>query len=382
MRFSKAFTALLFLFAFFVPQKAFCSSKPIEYYIEHDGEQNSKPKFTKGADERDALNPEPEQEQKSKFRKFREYDEEKQNKKAKTPKYKKSKKIKKYNFYRVQSKNKAPLTFEQYLEMVKEKKREDMTIPSPTYPKDPKIVDIPEPGLLVTKYNNPPGGKETEITHLMQNRFVISRAVLSPDKTKSVFIKVFSYPGSQQAASEMYYINIPPETPITDALKDFHSIEAERQPLIKAGTENLYSNEKRILCILDWSEDSTKIAVKEKIGALTQGPWKTQIWTYDFETQKAHELTALREGIRYFWRTEKNVDLIDYMWDIYPIGWDAVHKDRIIAYAYAFDKNKKAPNFLGTWSIDYKNQRTELMSLTDTDFEISINGYELKFIRE
>ena len=374
MRFNKAVTALLLLFAFFIPQKAFCQSKPIEYYIEHDGEQKSKPKFTKGADERDALNPDAETPKK--FKKSR------KKKKEKNYRFKKSKKLKKYNFYEVQSKNKAPLTFEQYIEMAKENKREDLTVPSPTYPKDSKIVDIPEPGLIVTKYNNPPGGKEIEITHLMQNRFVFSRAVLSPDKTKSVFTKVFSYPGSQQVASEMYFFNIPPETSITNALKDFHSIDAEKEPIIKAGTENLYNNEKRVLCLLDWSEDSTKIAVKEKIGALTQGPWKTQLWTYDFEKQKAYELTALREGIRYFWRTEKNVDLIDYMWDIFPIGWDAVHKDRIIAYAYAFDKNKKAPQFLGTWSIDYQNQRTELMSLTDTDFEISVNGYELKFIRE
>lgn len=383
MRFGKAFGALLLLFAFCLPQDAFCKSKPIEYYIEHDGEQKSKPKYTEGTDDKDALIPAPETPKEIKKREKEEKKaKRKQGKKQKQYKYKRSKRIKRYRFYQVKRKDTAPLTFAQYLEMAKDKKREDMAVPPPNYPKDPKIVDIPEPGLMIVKYNDPPGGKEVELTQLMTKRFVISRAVLSPDKSKSAYSKVYSYPGTQQASSEVYYINIPEETSIVSALRDFHSIEEEREPIIKAGSDYLYNNEKRVLSLLDWSEDSKKIAVIEKIGALTQGPWKTQLRTYDFETRKAYELTALREAIRYYWRTEKKLDLIDYMWDIYPIGWDAIHKDRIIVYAYAFDKNKRAPKFLGTWSIDYKNQRTELMSLDGTDFEISVNGYSLKFNHE
>lgn len=383
MRFGKAFGALLLLFAFCFPQIAFCKSKPIEYYIEHDGEQKSKPKYTKESEGKDALIPAPETPKELKKReKAEKKAKRKKGKKAKKYKYKRSKRIKKYRFKQVKKKDTAPLTFAQYLEMSKDKKREDMAIPPPSYPSDPKIVDIPEPGLMITKYNDPPGGKDIDITHLMTDRFVISQAVLSPDKSKSVYTKVFSYPGTQQVASEIYYIKIPEKTSIVSALKDFHTLEEERIPIIRAGSDYLYNNEKRVLSMLDWSEDSTKIALKEKIGALTQGPWKTQIWTYDFETQKAYELTALREAIRYYWRTQQELDLIDYMWDIFPIGWDAVHKDRIIAYAYAFDKNKRSPKFLGTWSIDYKNERTELMSLSGTDFDISINGYSLKFTYE
>lgn len=378
MNFKQAISLIILILAFGLSSEAnvFEKSKPINYYIEHDGEQKTKPKYTEGSFEKDALLQEAPEEKKSFFGK------KKVKKKRKPSKYKQSKKLKKYSFREVQANNKMPRTNDEYLEMSREIKRSERTSTPPSYPKDDKLVSIPEPNLIIVKYNNPPGGRDVDLRQLMTKRFVVSQAVLSPDKSKSVYTKVYSLPGTQQVASEIFYINIPKNTSITSALKDFHTIEEVRKPVIKAGTDSLFENEKRVLSLLDWSEDSKKIAVVEKIGALTQGPWKTELRTYDFETEKAYELTTLREAIRYYWRTKRGLDLIDYMWDIFPVGWDAVHKDRIIVYSYAFDKNKKTPKFLGTWSVDYMNERPELMSLDGTDYEISVNGYSLKFSRE
>ncbi len=384
MLFKKTLALITILLAFCsLPSFSKEKNKPFEYYIEHEGEQSKKPKYTKGTELNDVLLPLPETPREIKKREKQERKAaRKKNKTKKPPKYKKSKRIKSYKFKDVQRKNKAPLTFAEYLEMCKDVKRADIKVPSPNYPKDDKLVNLPEPDLEIVKYNTPPGAREIELTQLTKNGFVISHAVLSPDKLRSVYTKVFYYPGTQQVASEIYTIDIPEGTSITKALRDYHTIDEEREPVIRAGTDLLFNNEKRVLSLLDWSEDGQKIAVVEKIGALTQGPWKTQIRTYDFETQTAYELTALREAIRYYWRTNKNLDLIDYMWDIFPLGWDAIHKDRIICYAYAFNKDKKSPKFLGTWSIDYKNQRPELMSVDGTDFEVTINGYALKFTNE
>ena len=304
------------------------------------------------------------------------------NKKTKPAKFKKSKKMKKKSFNKVNSENKAPKTFAQYLEMSKEVKREDKKIPRPTYPKDDKIVNLPDPNTRIVKYNTPPGSKDLDLRLLMTRRELVTQGILSPDKKRLVYSTVYSYPTAEQVASEMFFINIPKGTSLLSALRDFHTMEAVRKPILKAGTEKLFQYEKRTLTLIDWSEDGQKIAVKEKIGSQTQGPWKTQIWTYDFETKTAYELTAIREAIRYYWRTVKNLDLIDYMWDIYPIGWDLYNKDRIVVYAYAYGKNHKGAKFLGTWSIDYKNQRSELMSETATDFEVSINGYQLEFKKD
>ena len=390
---------ILLIFPLGLSADAGHKSKPINYYIQHDGEQPNKPEFSRDDVGKDALLNENEQikdeekylspNEKKKFEKELKKEEKKYQKesakvkKAKKPsKYKRSKRLKAYSLQYVMRQNKAPVTIAQYLEMSKEVKRTELVVPPPNLKKDDKLVSIPDPGIKIVKYNNPPGGRDVDLRLLMTRRFVLSKAVLSPDRTKSVYSKVYSYPGTQQVASEIFYLNIPEKKSIQSALRDFHTIQEVKTPVIRAGSDYLYENEKRVLSLLDWSEDSKKIAVVEKIGSLTMGPWITQLRTYDFDTKKAYELTALREAIRYYWRTNKGLDLIDYMWDIFPLGWDAVHKDRIIVYAYVYDNNKKSPKFLGTWSIDYKNERPELMSLNGTDFEISINGYAIEFERE
>lgn len=301
------------------------------------------------------------------------------SKKAKEPKFKKSKHLKKYTYRRVRKMNNAPLTYAQYLEMAKDVKRESMNIPRPSVQKDEKIVDMPDPELRIIKYNNPPGSRDLDLRLLMTKRQLVTQGVLSPDEKRMIYSVVYSYPTAEQVASEMFIINIPDGASKLSALRDFYTMEAERTPILRAGTDRLAQNEKKTLVLLDWSEDGQKVAVKEKIGSQTQGPWKTQLWAYDFETQKAYELSALREAIRYYWKNMKGLDLVDYMWDIYPIGWDKYNKDRIISYAYVYGKDHKGSKFLGTWSIDYKNQRSELMSETEFDFEVSVNGYRLDF---
>lgn len=306
---------------------------------------------------------------------------EKQTKK-KVERFKKSKKIKKYKYSRIKNQNKMPKTFDEYLIKSKDIKRADMQVPRASFPKDEKLVNLPNPALMLEKYNDPPGSKELDLRLLMKNRQISSTAVLSPNNQRVAYSVVYSYPTAGQVASEVFYINVPENMDSVSALRDLHTIEAERTPILKTGTDRLAQYEKKTFTILDWSEDGNKIAVMEKIGALTQGPWKTQIWTYDFEENAGYELTALREAIRYYWKQNHNLDLIDYMWDIYPLGWDTYNKDRIVVYAYAFAKYGIGEKFLGTWSIDYKNQRSELMSEVGNDFEVSINGYILKFKRE
>lgn len=296
-------------------------------------------------------------------------------------KYVKNKKLEKYKYENIKRENKAPITYEQYLEMAKEVKRADRKVPQASFTKDDKLINLPEPELRLVKYNNPPGAKNLDLRQLMKSHQLVTPAVLSPDRTRMVYPVVYSYPTAGQVASEIFVINIPNKTDAISALRNMHTIEAERMPILKTGTDRFAQYEKKTFTIIDWSEDSQKIAVKEKIGSIAEGPWKTQIWTYDFVNKKGFELTALREAIRYYWKKNHNLDLIDYMWDIYPLGWDMYNKDRIVVQAYAYGKNHSGSKYLGTWSIDYQNQRSELMSETATDFDVSINGFYLELNR-
>ena len=274
--------------------------------------------------------------------------------------------------------NNAPKTFEEYLTLSKELKRVDFSIPQPTLPKDDKIVPLPDPNLRVVKYNNPPGIADINLNDLLKDNKSNSAGVLSPDNSKLVYSVVNYCPAESSVTSEMFSIDIKGTGSIKDKLANSNVIQRNRVPILTSENPELIKNQFKTLVLLDWSSDSKKIAVKEKVGSIRDGIWQTSLIVYDFDKQQSYKLNAVREAIKYWWKNNKNIDLIDYMWDIYPIGWDANDPDRIVVYAYAYGSN--SPKFLGTWSIDYKGTRSEFLSLDKTDFPISTNGLTLKMV--
>lgn len=306
-------------------------------------------------------------------------------KKAKTEKkseYLQPKKIKKRSYGSVKKENNMPKTFEAYVELSKDIKRSERKVPPAVVPADEKIVNLPPPSMRIVKYNNPPGSPELDLRQLMQRHQLVTTGVLSPDNKRLVYSVVYSYPTAEQVASEIFVYNVPKGLSPMEAFTTSHTINSERIPIVKSGTDRFFQYEKRTLTVVDWSEDGQKVAIKEKLGSQTKGPWLTNLIVYDFQEQKQYDLTAVREAIRYFWRKNQKLDLIDFMWDIYPIGWDLYNKDRIIVYAYVYGKNHDGALFLGAWSIDYKNERSELMSLENINFEVSVNGSVLKLSKE
>ena len=83
----------------------------------------------------------------------------------------------------------------------------------------------------------------------------------------------------------------------------------------------------------------------------------------------------MRDAVVYYWKEYKNVDLDDNRWDIYPLGFDINEPDRIVASAYAYTGG--APVFLGLWSIDYKGEQTRLVSFSNREVEVSMNGVKI-----
>ena len=54
------------------------------------------------------------------------------------------------------------------------------------------------------------------------------------------------------------------------------------------------------------------------------------------------------------------MDLDEYRWDIYPLGFLKGSNSRIAAYGYAYTGSK--PIFLGIWSIDTRGQQSRLVT--------------------
>ena len=273
----------------------------------------------------------------------------------------------------------APVTVDDYYQLAIDKKRKDFEIPLPEFLQDDDVI-LPDPKFRVVKYNTPPGQRNFDLTQLVAKRTVSAPGILSPDKTKMVYTKCFYYPRSAQTSSAAYLININPNiTDAYDVLYRTNVMEGDVAPLFIVGMENLQRYQYKTLYPIDWSQDSSKIAFKEKIGSNLHETWKTNIIVYDFETKTWNRLTAVREAIIYWWRQNKQIELNDYMWDIYPIGWDRNNPNYLVVYAYAFSENK--PFFLGTWSVDYNEEKSSLVSIDNTYVQIDLNGFGLKEVK-
>ena len=267
--------------------------------------------------------------------------------------------------------NNMPKTMADYYRAANKAADDAKNIPSPRFPKDAKIVDLPDPSITLQKYNNPPGHIDINLVTLKKARKVNSIGVVSPDFNKMVYTVVYYYPSTRTVGSELYLMNLDTSKSIHQRVETAH-INQGKKLLYRTGLDSLTLDIFKTLTIVDWSVDGKRLALKEKISFSPDGLWKTNLLVYDFETGKLKNLSEVREAIQYYWREKHDLYLRDYRWDIYPLGWDALNPERIIVLAYAATGEK--PKFLGTWSVDYKGDRAMLVSLTDTNFQISQNG--------
>ena len=271
-----------------------------------------------------------------------------------------------------------PVTLDDYYTAAVEQKRKDFQIPEPTFTAEDGFY-FSNPHFRVISFNTPPGQRNIDLTQLVKRRTVASAGILSPDKSRIVYTKSFFYPQLGQTSSAAYYVPIEDAKDAYDVLYQTNVMQGDVNPILSVGMDAIQDSQFKTLFPIDWSEDGTKIAFKEKIGSNYHDTWKTNVIIYDFESKNWKRLTAVREAIIYWWRQNKQIELKDYMWDIFPIGWEKQNPDRLVVYAYAFTDN--VPFFLGTWSIDYNEAKSELISIDSTSVEINLNGYGLKEVK-
>ncbi len=285
---------------------------------------------------------------------------------------------KKIYFHNI-DKSDYPVTMDDYFILSAEKKRKDFVIPEPVFNQQDDII-LPDPQFRVIMYNTPPGQRNLDLSQVIAQRSVSSAGILSPDKSKMVYTKAFYYPKFGQTSSAAYVIPVSSNSKDSyDILYKTNIIQGNPNPIVEVGMDYLQKYQFKSLFPIDWSKDSSKIAFKEKIGSNLEQTWQTNVIIYDFNTQKWKRLTAVREAIVYWWRNNKNIDLKDYLWDIFPVGWDKNNPDRLIVFAYAFTDTK--PLFLGTWSIDFNEAKSMLVSIDSTNAEIDLNGFGLKEVK-
>lgn len=248
-------------------------------------------------------------------------------------------------------------------------------------PESTKKFYYPKPKYVFEKYNSSPGKREINIDNIKKDLKVSPYIVTDINCKYAAYPRYYYSPENNQISSEFFVGKLDTSQTKVKRILNYHHNQKERTPIVEAGTKELYPNLFRGLTLVDWSRDSKKILIKEKIGSLQEGIYKTHLYLYvagdDIEEGYTYKLNWLDEAIKKYYLDYENIQLVKYRYNIEPLGFSADDDDLIIALAFAYDKDNKKI-FLGTWGYDYKNTQIRLLSKTRSDFEVSVNGMFIK----
>ncbi len=268
------------------------------------------------------------------------------------------------------------MTVDEYeaLSSYKDKSSDKIEIPKLSAGSDMKYV--PQPTYRIVRYNDPPGSPELNITkNFYKLRQYNGQGIASPDFSIMVYPVVYYYPNSASTAADLFVIDL--EKDGTSLSKLLRANIKKRRPNPIVSTEKSIDNLSafRTLTPVDFSEDGTKLLVKEKIGSSYDGIWKTNAIVYHFDSKISYNLVEIRDAIIYYWKEYHDINLDNLRWDIYPIGFIKNEPNRIAAYAYGYTGKK--PVFLGIWSVDCFGEQARLLSFDLDTVELSVNGFKL-----
>jgi len=257
----------------------------------------------------------------------------------------------------------------------KDKSTLDYSIPKIDRGADFKYV--PQPLYKIVKYNDPPGGVELSLgKKLYSQRQINAQGIVSPDYSKLIYPAVYYYSDSGSVATDLFVIPLTGNDTNLNKILSANVAKRDRDPILSTDKRISDYAAFRSLTPVDFSSDGTKLLVKEKIGSGEDGIWQTNIYVYDFATGTDYDLSVVRDAISYFWKEYMHLNLVEKMWDIVPLGFDANSSNKVIVKAYAYTGER--PVYLGAWSIDSKGGRSQLVSFEKNYIPpISSNGYKV-----
>lgn len=269
------------------------------------------------------------------------------------------------------------MSMEEYEKLSAPKDKQSIDYGTPKITKPYDLQYVPRPAYKLVKYNDPPGSPDLKVSRdLFKTRQLNLPGITAPNFYFMVYPAVYYYPEKASVACDLFIIALRDND--TNVNKILKANIANRYPDPILSTDKELSNPStyRTLTPVDFSADSTKLLVKEKIGSSADGIWQTNIIIYDFTKQTSYNLSEAREAISYYWKEYKGLDLNDKRWDVFPLGFSKGNPDRILLTAYAYTGEE--PVFLGVWSIDSHGEQARLISMQNGSIEVASNGYKLE----
>ncbi len=267
---------------------------------------------------------------------------------------------------------------EEYEELSKGIPRVDLKIEDAVPFKKSDMKYVPQPTYKLVRYNNPAGSPELNIPRKLNfDRQINLQGIVSGDFTMIVYPTVYYYAEANCTSCSVFVIPLDTSLSKLERVQKANVAKKIDKPIFETDTDITTEGAFRTITPIDFSEDNRYIVAKEKIGWNHDGIWKTNLWVHDFETGESRELPEIRAAIINYWHNVTGVDLAENRWDIYPLGFDKNNPDKILVCGYVYTGDK--PGFLGTWSIDTKGERCELIDLEGTKYDVSIIGFKLAF---
>ena len=246
---------------------------------------------------------------------------------------------------------------------------------------DKNAPKMPELNYVFERYNYPQGTRELNIEGIKKDLYYYSYIVADKDCQYGAYAHYYFSPDSNQISSNFYVEKLDTSLNKTKRIQEYYHKQKTRIPIIEAGTKEIYPNLFQGLTLVDWSNDSKKLLIKEKIGSTQNGIYKTNLYVYimpnDLTNAYTIKLDDFDRNIKNYFIDWENKQLVKYHYDIIPLGFSAENDDIIVALLYVFDKEKNKI-FLGTWGYNILNGQTLLLSKTNSTPQISTNGLILR----
>lgn len=244
---------------------------------------------------------------------------------------------------------------------------------------DSKMVYIPQPHYILVRYNNPPGSPELNLhRRLFHEKQELPAPLIAPDVSMMIQPIVSYYTKTKSTDCDVYIVPLRQGQTDVDKVKSANLAAKDPKPIFSTDRTLIEYGTFRTITPVDFSADMRYVVAKEKTGNVEDGIWQTELLVYDFLTKKTIRIPEIREAVRYYWRTTKDMDIKELRWDIYPLGFSVQNPDRILVAAYAYAGNP--PRCLGIWSIDVRGEQSRLESAMDNNIEVSTIG--LKVIQD
>lgn len=286
------------------------------------------------------------------------------------------------NFFKKRKKQEPPKermveTVQEWLDTAENIPLDQRKLDKKEKPKSTKRYYYPTPRYIFEKYNYPQGHRELSLENIKKNLLSYPYVVADKKCYYVAYPRYYYSPDVNQISSNFYIGKLDRTKTKTKRILDYNHNQEERKPVIQSGTKEIYPNLFKGLTLVDWSADSKKLLIKEKVGSTYGGIYKTYLYVHfmetDIENAYTIRLSGFDEVIKDYYLDYQNLQLVKFRYDIEPLGFAQDNDNLIIVLCYVFDNNDNKV-FLGTWGYDILENKAIFLSSSSSAIPISANG--------